>query len=164
MPTQKESQAAGLPPMINLGLSAEDAPNNQKCETNPIHTRPTTKKNETNPISAPWHPDYAKQTQFAPPLPSDDPKNRNEPNFHLGEPVEDEKIETNPIPIPPPYRWRLAGFPCSRLSKTNPITTQYTESDSTTQYTIYNIQYTIPCPNHHPFQPTPLLGVGGFLA
>ncbi len=36
MPNQKESQAAGLPPMINLGLSAEDAPHTKTYETNPI--------------------------------------------------------------------------------------------------------------------------------
>ena len=35
MPTQKESQAAGLSPMINLGLSAEDAPNNRIMQNEP---------------------------------------------------------------------------------------------------------------------------------
>jgi hypothetical protein len=87
MPTKKESQAAGLPPMINLGLSAEDAPHTQKCETNPISTYQVSrqprflrnepnltprrtcggKKNETNPIyPTPTirRPKNAKRTQF----------------------------------------------------------------------------------------------------
>ncbi len=39
-----------VPPMINLGLSAEDAPYPKNHETNPISTRPTTQLCETNPI------------------------------------------------------------------------------------------------------------------
>ncbi len=87
MPTKKESQAAGLPPMINLGLSAEDTPTikNAKqtqsqhrrlpplCETNPIYPTPTippTQKTRNEPNfdlqpPGPRHK-YAKRTQFPP--------------------------------------------------------------------------------------------------
>ena len=64
MPIQKESQAAGMPPMINLGLSAEDPPRRQKCETNPIPPRPRPKNAKRTQFHPGPRPKYAKRTQF----------------------------------------------------------------------------------------------------
>ncbi len=97
MPTQKESQPADLPPMINLGLSAEDAPHTQIRETNPIH-RPTPTpfpRNEPNfrIPGVPPPPNHAKRTQSPN---ADRQKIRNEPNLPHRHPPIDPNMRNEP--------------------------------------------------------------------
>ncbi len=63
-PPSDRTHAKGGPPMINLGLSAEDAPHTQIYETNPICPTPMSKRTGNPPVADPT-----------------DPKMRNEPNL-----------------------------------------------------------------------------------
>ncbi len=131
MPIQKESQAAGLPPMINLGLSAEDAPHTQIYETNPIYTAPDlwrTKKCETNPIRVHQVSNHT-------------PNTRNEPN--LTNPTA-KKSETNPIyPYPSlaqdPNMRNEPNPPCPLVPHA-PIMRNEPNSRRNPQSTFYNLQ------------------------
>ena len=133
MPTQKESQAAGLPPMINLGLSAEDAPNNQLCKTNPI-CHPNNQKMQNEP-NLPHHHRHHYPTM------------RNEPNFHLGEPVEDQKIRNEPnlSTAGPPI---IRNEPNPSTFQANPAGRKSVPARRETQFTsTATIPLASPCPN-----------------
>ena len=96
-PPSDRTNATGVPPMINLGLSSEDAPHTQKYETNPIPAyqashRPepaerTISRNEPNlpyrrRLAGFSRPNYTKQTQSAPPAPSHRPNYPKRTQFH----------------------------------------------------------------------------------
>ncbi len=102
-PPSDRTQAAGLPPMINPGLSAGDPPAQHPNE-------------KTNPISSRGHPNLAKRTQSPPPaapqlcetnpIPVRPTANRQQPKAAFCEtnpiyphanPASHKKRETNPI-------------------------------------------------------------------
>ena len=76
------------------------------CETNPIAAQPKTQIRKTNPITAyqvSRQPRFLRNEPNLPPWsPCPAPKIRNEPNCSRGGSVEDQKCETNPIPVPRP--------------------------------------------------------------
>ena len=150
MPIQKESQAAGMPPMINLGLSAEDARptpimRNACCVEAERRRKPNLPHHR---LAA--RPKKAKRTQFATQPPASRPKNakrtqstdrqhpkkRNEPNFRCSEQIlttNDWRLKTafnktNPIypyghGMPCPYLTKRtqSTVPTPQMRKTNPI-------------------------------------------
>ncbi len=111
MPIQPPSDrtlAKGGPPVFNPALSAGDPPATQKNETNPIsYPRPTIHDSLLTIHS------FTKRTQFqhhTHPAPLAEGQSRfiGEPNLPHAHHPPTQKYETNPISLPPSYRWRLA--------------------------------------------------------
>ncbi len=132
MPTQKESPATGVSTYITPRFhrrgtpacpdrSRHDTKNAKRTQftqansQSPNAKRYYTKRTQSIPMVTLPHAKKSKRTQFQPaqqPIANSQKLFlRNEPNFHPGGPVEDQKYETNPI----------SPRPTTRLHQTNPI-------------------------------------------
>ncbi len=83
------THATCVPPLYLTSTELGDTPNRQKMQNKPNFGPDAPQLCETNPISAPTPPNYAKRTQ-------------SQPNYSRFTTHDSLFYETNPILVPPP--------------------------------------------------------------